>query len=310
MKKILLSLIGFLVSLMMFSQAPHFFKYQAVARESNGELIINQAINFQIRILQGSTVGSAVYSESHSASTNAYGLVNLEIGNGTTGDDFAAINWATGPYFIEITMNGTLMGASQLLSVPYAKYAEISSNTNLPQYTQSQIDNMTPVAGRLIFNTNTNDIQFYNGMQWQRFFISNSLKDLTFNGDTLSVHPIDNSPAVQSYNGSYINTFASSNTDGAANTDSIVKYQGEGAYAAYLCDTLNAYGYDDWYLPAKNELNALYANRLIIGGFDISHYWSSTEFDNSFAWIQHFGDGTQTETSKDQYFAVRCIRKN
>ena len=42
-----------------------------------------------------------------------------------------------------------------------------------------------------------------------------------------------------------------SNTDGKSNTDNIVKYLGPGAYAAYLCDTLNAYGYNDWYFPAE-----------------------------------------------------------
>jgi uncharacterized protein (TIGR02145 family) len=110
----------------VFAQAPNAFNYQAVAHASNGDLITNQAVSFRISILQGSVSGTSVYSETHSATTNKYGLVNLQIGNGTTGDDFTAINWANGPYFVKVEMDATggttyaEMGTSQLLSVPFA----------------------------------------------------------------------------------------------------------------------------------------------------------------------------------------------
>ena len=132
MKKILLSIIGIIASVIMFlpqqvnAQSPNAFSYQAVARASNGDQIANQAVSFRISILQDSISGSSVYSETHSATTNKYGLVNLQIGNGTSGNDFTAINWANGPYFVKVEMDasgGTTYaetGTSQLLSVPYA----------------------------------------------------------------------------------------------------------------------------------------------------------------------------------------------
>ena len=64
----------------------------------------------------------------------AYGLVNLEIGAGTTTDDFTTIDWANGTYFIETAIdaaggsNYSVMGTSQLMSVPYALYAKTSGN--------------------------------------------------------------------------------------------------------------------------------------------------------------------------------------
>lgn len=116
---------------MIYAQAPQAFKYQAVARNASGELITNQSVSLQISILQGSAAGTVVYSETHAATSNAYGLVNIEIGNGTvTSGTFASIDWSTGLYFVKVEMDETggttyqLIGTFQLLSVPYALYAE------------------------------------------------------------------------------------------------------------------------------------------------------------------------------------------
>ncbi|WP_412758134.1 DUF1566 domain-containing protein, partial [Legionella bozemanae] len=64
----------------------------------------------------------------------------------------------------------------------------------------------------------------------------------------------------------------------------------------------------DWYLPAKDELNCLYQNRDVIGGFSPDVYWSSTEFDASYAWYQYFGFGNQNTTVKIDDIRVRCVR--
>ena len=77
---------------------------------------------------------AAVYTETFVITTNAYGLVNLEIGSGNTADDFASIDWANGPYFIETAFDSTgginfsVMGTSQFMSVPYALYAKTAEN--------------------------------------------------------------------------------------------------------------------------------------------------------------------------------------
>ncbi len=66
-------------------------------------------------------------------------------------------------------------------------------------------------------------------------------------------------------------------------------------YAANLCSKLTYGGYDDWFLPSKDELAQMYAQKDIIGGFGSNYYWSSSESSNGAeeAWDQHFGSGSQ-----------------
>ena len=142
MKKIILSLVAIAaVALSSFGQAPEGFKYQAVVRDGGNLILNNQAVGMRMTIQQGSIGGATVYSETFAPTTNAYGLVNLEIGNGiVTSGTFATIDWANGPFFIETAVDVTgginyvVMGTSQLMSVPYALYAKTSgSSTPGPQ---------------------------------------------------------------------------------------------------------------------------------------------------------------------------------
>ncbi|MDX2360341.1 MAG: hypothetical protein QNK23_06020 [Crocinitomicaceae bacterium] len=133
MKKVTLLITFIIFNFTVFSQAPEKMSYQAVIRDGNDILITNTTIGIQIRIIQGTISGSSVYNEMHTTNTNTNGLVTLEIGGGTpTFSNFANINWGAGPYFIEIGTDPTggtnysLLGTSQLLSVPYALYAESS----------------------------------------------------------------------------------------------------------------------------------------------------------------------------------------
>jgi hypothetical protein len=84
----------------------------------------------------------------------------------------------------------------------------------------------------------------------------------------------------------------------------------KGDYAARLCADLSFGGYDDWYLPSKDELDLLYANlhRRGLGGFAESYYWSSSESDASKAWDQDFDDGFQSASRKRDYGKVRAVR--
>jgi hypothetical protein len=140
MKRILLSLVAIAtLSLTSFGQAPEGFKYQAVVRDAGNLILNNQAVGMQLTIQQGSVGGTAVYTETFTPTTNGYGLVNLEIGSGTTTDDFTTIDWANGPFFMETAVDVTggtsyaVMGTSQLMSVPYALYAKTSGGS--PTYT-------------------------------------------------------------------------------------------------------------------------------------------------------------------------------
>lgn len=96
---------------------------------------------------------------------------------------------------------------------------------------------------------------------------------------------------------------------GQANTIAIVNNQGDGNYAAKLCDDLDLGGYSDWYLPSKDELNKLYLNRVAIGGFAASYYWSSTEYDSFRAWSQSLFHGDQAFNLAKVFTAgVRAVR--
>jgi PKD repeat protein len=146
--------------------------------------------------------------------------------------------------------------------------------------------------------------------------IDHILPNISYYG-TLFIHPTDNSSSEKWYNEIYSKTTgATSTTDGESNTNLIVANHGTGSYAAYICDTLSTYGYNDWYLPAKDELNAIYNNKELIGGFSSVEnwssggYWSSTEKESDAAWVQIFADGMQYDDTKDFYCRVRCVRRD
>ena len=97
---------------------------------------------------------------------------------------------------------------------------------------------------------------------------------------------------------------------GFANTNSIISAQGETttSYAAGLARAYKGGGYDDWFLPSKDELNKLYINKVIIGGFVNNNYWSSSEKDFEFAYKLNFTNGDQNANNKVNTFYVRAIR--
>ena len=151
MKKLILSLVAIAtISLSSFGQAPEGFKYQAVVRDAGNLILTNQTVGVLITIRQGSIAGTAIYKELFSTTTNSYGLVNLEIGNGVVVvGDFTTIGWANGPYFIEtaIDVSGgvsyVVMGTSQLMSVPYALHSNTANTASTANTANSAITAIT-----------------------------------------------------------------------------------------------------------------------------------------------------------------------
>jgi hypothetical protein len=151
-----------LQSSLIFAQTPNQFKYQAVLRNADGTIMTEESVTVVISILK-SDLTTSVFEETHNITTNLYGLINLNIGSE---EDLSVINWTLDEYFIEISVNGTIIGTSQLLSVPYALHAKTAENItgtiteNDPIYLASEaaniasddITNLTNLSG-----TNTGD---------------------------------------------------------------------------------------------------------------------------------------------------------
>ena len=134
MKKIIL-IASLFCAVFMHAQAPQGINYQAVIRNPTGSTVNNSSITLRLNILQNNATGNSVYSEKHAPTTSNIGLVNVVIGQGTViSGSFPSIDWSQGPYFIEIGIdltggsNFSILGTQQLMSVPYALYAETAGN--------------------------------------------------------------------------------------------------------------------------------------------------------------------------------------
>lgn len=123
MKYYLLLLLALVCFHGISQDTPQKINYQGVARSANGNPIGNKSISLRFRILQAPPSVSAVFTESLSVSTNAFGLFTHQIGSIAP---LNTVNWALGPYYLETaidTTNGTsfvVAGTQQLVSVPYA----------------------------------------------------------------------------------------------------------------------------------------------------------------------------------------------
>jgi len=118
----------------LHAQAPQGFNYQATVRNSAGDLIVNTNVYFKFNVIQGSQTAVPIFTETHYVPTDDLGQVNLIIGQGTANTGtFSELDWSLGSYYLGIeldTGNGYVaMGTTQLLSVPYALYAENSGNS-------------------------------------------------------------------------------------------------------------------------------------------------------------------------------------
>jgi len=127
----------------------------------------------------------------------------------------------------------------------------------------------------------------------------------------------DQSSGIRWYGGSDTNTRARADGVGAGlkNTALIIANQAAvdgNAFAATVCNeytvTVDGVNYGDWYLPSKHELDLLYLQKTVVGGFADTDYWSSTELDSYVAWFQSFDGGGQSDNVKDYTAYVRAIR--
>jgi hypothetical protein len=195
----------------VFAQAPQAFSYQAIANNANGTPVVNGSVKVRISILDNTATGAVLYTETHTKTTNAQGLFNLNIGQGTvTTGTFAGINWAVNSKFVKVELdpaggtNYTTVGTSQLQSVPYALYADKVNPANVTNSIST-----TGQGKSTVIYTNSNAYAFY------QYGTANS-------GNWLS----------QSINGTILGT--------ASDTSAIVIYTNSDAYAFYQYGTANS----------------------------------------------------------------------
>jgi hypothetical protein len=258
--------------------------YQAVIRDAGNALVTSHAVGMRISILQGSVSGTVVYSETQTPTTNVNGLISIEIGGGT---GFDVINWATGPYYIKTetdptgSTSYTIIGTSQLLSVPYALYAKTANIHYIGEN----------YGGGIVFYV------YDNGRH--------GLIAATSDQSALVVW------TCTDYQSTASNAVMDGINGGLANTERIIiqtLYANEGSYAAQLCANYQGGNYADWYLPSEYELNLLYQQKGVVGGFIGDYYWSSTEASSNSAWKLTFDVGYHLSNYKSTTAYVRAIR--
>ncbi len=132
MKRITTIITALLLSAATFAQAPQGFSYQAVVRDAHDSIAANQTFDITLAILQGATADAAkaVYTETHTVTTNQNGLFTLAVGGGSSADNFSAINWAAGTFFLK-TESPYGTSVAQLLSVPFAMYAAKAASADI-----------------------------------------------------------------------------------------------------------------------------------------------------------------------------------
>lgn len=157
--KLFLSLIVLCLAMGVNAQNNH-FNYQAVLRDASGNIMDNQTANLSFTILKGSASGTNVYKETQNTTTNAQGLINLEIGGGTVvSGSFNNINWSNDAYFLNVKLDGTDLGTSEFKYVPYANYAENAGNVEFVNESGVVHNSTNTASDNFVFGSNTLDDQ-------------------------------------------------------------------------------------------------------------------------------------------------------
>ncbi len=330
---------------------------------NSGKIIVGNAINRAIAVTPTgdvtidstgvTTIGSGKVTNAQLAgsidlTTKVTGT--LPVDNGGTGTNNGSI---TGTSALTFTAGGTNQNVALIPSgtgsvgvgtnSPASSAAlDVASTTQgflPPRMTSTQRNLITGVAGLMIWNTTTVQLEVFNGSFWTNM---SGKTDQTLNvGDTYQggkvayifasgdvgyvdgqVHGLiaataDQSTGIRWNKGSNTSTSAVAVIigGGLANTTTIITTYGQTAstYAAGLARAYTGGGFTDWYLPSRDELNKLYINQALIGGFSTGTYWSSSERSATPAYKQTFDINLgvpdyNSSSDKGTLYRVRAVR--
>ncbi len=158
------------------AQTPGKFKYQAALRNADGSIMANEEVEVEFRILEGSETGSQAFIETHSGiTTTEQGIINLTVGS-IQKLYASSIEWAENEYFIEVSVNGTVMGTSQILSVPYSMHAKNANKTESVEFSNSG----TVMKDFIEITGTTDDTNNYMHIDYPEGYDQNNTRVLSF----------------------------------------------------------------------------------------------------------------------------------
>lgn len=304
-----------------FAQTPNAFKYQAVARNAQNELLDNQTIGIRFSIKKNNINGTTVYLEQYIAQTNSYGQFELNVGQGNSIlGDFNMIQWGNDSYFLNVEMDvdgqsGNQdflpMGVSQILAVPYALHAATVENDKINDADADPNNELILSAelnGNILEITDAGGTTDVDLSDLSGNIVANDYEvgDLAHGGivfwvDETGVHGLVVSPSNLTFDP--ISYRASDPKGdgiyaGRRNTNHNLTQCQFGDWAScpssiLLCPEYQGGNFGDWYLPSKYELNLIYTNLKLngIGNLGNFNYWSSTGVVDAAVWFQNFGNG-------------------
>ena len=344
MKRTLLTLLSVLFCAISFAQSvPQGINYQAVARDTNGAVLMNQALTIQFSVISDITTSAVSWQETHTVNTNDYGLYTAIIGQGiatSVGSSaaFDSINWGASNHLLKVEVDfgsGYLdMGTTAFMSVPYSIYSANPGPQGIQGVAgndgQDGVDGIDGTNGTNGVNgavgaTGAQGIQGIAGLNGTNSVCGFSIGDTAYGGvifylDATGCHGLvakaTDEPGLYLWSSVYFPVYSLSRGifAGAHNTKKIIaKTSMQGITCPAATQVSLPYGgFNDWYLPSIDELDMMFVNLHLqgLGGFANNNYWSSTEYNDSYAWKLDFINGHHDYSIKayTYFLNVRAVR--
>jgi hypothetical protein len=264
LNKFIYSFILVCVNSTICAQPPALIPYQAIARDAAGDAVMNQNIGLRFSIHDQTITGTTVWQEAQTVLSNPLGVVVTSLGSVS---NLSAVNWANGDKFLQVEMditggtNYSDMGTQQMMSVPYALYAGQAGQAN-------QVGGSSLSLG----DSHEGGVVVYLDQTGQHGLI---MADSVFSADGMILGYrglvgggsfwVDTDVSIGSGDINTESLFASSNV---SSTNSVLLY----------VVNSNHGGYDDWFIPSRDELRRIYFDVFLTGVFSIpeAEYISSS----------------------------------